>query len=157
MSGLSWRERMLRMNQRSLFGGVAGAAGAGAGSEADTAQDISTAATAARGEAVHRLQIGFFGIGAMVLLVGLASIIGGQADRNDKLAVPEAAPTTEPSAASAQANPLADAGVVPDIAADPSPSPVPAPLDLPPPPQAQAQAPQQQQQRAPAGTNAPAP
>jgi hypothetical protein len=50
------------------------------------------------------------------------------------MAVPEAAPTTEPSAAAAQANPLADAGVVPDIAAEPSPSPSPKPLDLPSPP-----------------------
>lgn len=127
MSGLSWRERLRRMNERSLFGGAVRPAGS-------EAQDVSSAAGVTRGEAVHRLQVGFFGIGAMVLLVGLASIIGGQADRNDKLAVPEAAPTTEPSVAPAQANPLADAGVVPDIAADPSPSPGLAPLDLPPPP-----------------------
>lgn len=136
MSGLSWRERMRRMNQRSLFGGASRAVGT------DEVQDVSTVSLA-RSEAVHRLQVGFFGIGAMVLLVGLASIIGGQADRNDKLAVPEAAPTTEPSVAPAQANPLADAGVVPDIAADPSPSPSVAPLDLPPPP------------RRPAGNDAP--
>ncbi len=127
MSGLSWRERLRRMNERSLFGGAARPAGG-------EAQDVTSAAGQARSEAVHRLQVGFFGIGAMVLLVGLASIIGGQADRNDKLAVPEAAPTTEPSVAPAQANPLADAGVVPDIAADPSPSPSVRPLDLPPPP-----------------------
>jgi hypothetical protein len=130
MSGLSWRERMRRMNERSLFGGSGGAARP----QGSAAQDVSASARAARNEAVHRLQVGFFGIGAMVLLVGLASIIGGQADRNDKLAVPEAAPTTEPSVAPAQANPLADAGVVPDIAAEPSPSPGLAPRDLPPPP-----------------------
>jgi hypothetical protein len=126
MNGLSWRERMRRMNERSLFGGAVRPAGS-------MAQDVSSATAAARNEAVHRIQVGLFGIGAMVLLVGLASIIGGQADRNDRLAVPEAAPTTEPSAAPAQANPLADAGVVPDIAADPSPSPSVRPLDLPPP------------------------
>jgi hypothetical protein len=126
MSGLSWRERMRRMNQRSLFGGAGRAVGT------DEVQDVSTVGLA-RSEAVHRLQVGFFGIGAMVLLVGLASIIGGQAERNDQLAVPEAAPTTEPSAAPVQANPLADAGVVPDIVAEPSPSPSLAPLDLPPP------------------------
>jgi hypothetical protein len=73
----------------------------------------------------------------LVLLVGLASIIGGQAERNDELAVPEAAPTTEPSGAAAQANPLADAGVVPDIAADPGEAQPPAaapaaPADAPP-------------------------
>lgn len=76
-----------------------------------------------RSEAVQRLQIGLFGIGAMILLVGLAGIIGGQADLVDQRAVPEAAPTTEPGASSPQRDPLADAGVVPDIPADPSPSP----------------------------------
>ncbi|MFM7378548.1 MAG: hypothetical protein ACKO1O_10560 [Erythrobacter sp.] len=127
MSGLSWRERMRRMNQRSLF------RPAGAPSEVPgTPDDLPPPATA-RAEAMQRLQVGVFGIGSMVLLVGLASIIGGQAERNDKLAVPEAAPTTEPSAVPAQANPLADAGVVPDIAAQPSPSPSVKPLNLPPP------------------------
>lgn len=121
MNGLSWRERVRRMNQRSLFGsGLAG------GTEiADEAEDVSTAAEA-RAEAVQRLQVGLFGIGAMVLLVGLASIIGGQVERQDELAAPEAAPTTEPSAGPAQANPLADAGVVPDIAAEPSAAAAPA-------------------------------
>ncbi len=125
MSRLSWRERMRRMNQRSLFSPAIGTDDA----EAQPG-DIPPAVTE-RAEAMQRLQVGVAGIGAMVLLVGLASIIGGQVDRNDKLAVPEAAPTTEPSAAPAQANPLADAGVVPDIAAEPSPSPSPKPLDLP--------------------------
>jgi hypothetical protein len=128
MSGLSWRERLRRMNQRSLFH-----PSAVPGEVPGEPDDLPPPATV-RAEAVQRLQVGLFGIGAMVLLVGLASIIGGQADRNDKLAAPEAAPTTEPSAPPAQANPLADAGVVPDIAAQPSPSPAPPPLDLPPPP-----------------------
>lgn len=132
MSGLSWRERLLRMNQRSLFGPGSGKPGSVVDLAAE-AEDVSTAAIA-RAEAVQRLQVGLFGIGAMVLLVGLASIIGGQAERNDQLAPPEAAATTEPSPAAAQANPLADAGVVPDIAVEPSPSPSPKPLDLPPPP-----------------------
>jgi hypothetical protein len=132
MSRPSLMERLTRMNQRSLFGtaqpdSAAPAGGAGEG-EAATPPD------AERAEAVQRIQIGLFGIGSMVLLVGLASIIGSQADLTDEAAVPEAAPTTEPSPAPSQANPLADAGVVPDIAAEPSPSPSPAPLDLPPPP-----------------------
>jgi len=126
MSGLSWRERMRRMNQRSLFR-------PGTPSEIAREPDDLPPSSMVRAEAMQRLQVGVFGIGSMVLLVGLASIIGGQAERNDKLAVPEAAPTTEPSAAPAQANPLADAGVVPDIAAEPSPSPSVKPLDLPPP------------------------
>ncbi|WP_234033109.1 hypothetical protein [Erythrobacter rubeus] len=74
-----------------------------------------------RAEAIQRLQIGFFGLFAMVLLVGLASIIGGQAELNDQTAVPEAAPTTEPTEAAPQRDPLVDAGVVPDIPAEPSP------------------------------------
>lgn len=131
MSGLSWRERLRRMNQRSLFtpSGRAGAV------PLDDPEGLPPPAQT-RAEAMQRLQVGAFGIGAMLLLVGLASIIGGQAERNDQLAVPEAAPTTEPAknGPGAQANPLADAGVVPDIAAQPSPSPSPRPLDLPPPP-----------------------
>lgn len=136
MSGLSWRERMRRMNQRSLFGREdRGSVGEAAGALAGDAEELPHAGQT-RAEAVQRLQVGMFGIGAMVLLVGLASIIGGQAERNEDLAVPEAAPTTEPGAAPAQANPLADAGVVPDIAAEPSPSPALPPLDLPAPPAA---------------------
>jgi len=89
-----------------------------------------------RSEAMQRLQIGLFGIGSMVLLVGLASVIGSQADLTEEAAVPEAAPTTEPTETAAQRDPLADAGIVPDIPAEPSPSPSPAPttepLELPP-------------------------
>jgi hypothetical protein len=121
------------MNQRSLFG--PGSLGAATTPQPDGADDLAPAGEA-RAEALQRLQVGLFGIGAMVLLVGLASVIGGQAERTEQLAAPEAAPTTEPSAAPAQANPLADAGVVPDIAADPTPAPAPAPVNAPPPPAA---------------------
>ncbi|MEM7780174.1 MAG: hypothetical protein AAF697_07285 [Pseudomonadota bacterium] len=75
-----------------------------------------------RAEANQRLQVGFFGIGAMILLVGLASIIGNQADRTQESAVPEAAPTTEPTEAPPQRDPLADAGILPDIPVEPEPS-----------------------------------
>ena len=124
MSGLSWRERVRRMNQRSLFA-PGNAVGLATGQQAGDRGEDERAPVQSRAEAVQRLQVGLFGIGAMVLLVGLASIIGGQVARNDQLAAPEAAPTTEPSAAAAQANPLADAGVVPDIAAEPSEAPTP--------------------------------
>ena len=76
-----------------------------------------------RAEAVQRLQVGLFGIFAMVLLVGLASAIGSQAEQAEQEAVPDAAPTTEPTEAPPQRDPLADAGVVPDIPAEPSPTP----------------------------------
>ncbi|MGB3710575.1 MAG: hypothetical protein WA985_02685, partial [Erythrobacter sp.] len=74
-----------------------------------------------RPQAMQRLQVGLFGIGAMVLLVGLASVIGSQADLAEEAAVPEAAPTTEPSQVAPQRDPLADAGIVPDMPAEPSP------------------------------------
>lgn len=134
MTRMTLRERLARMNQRSLFG-PGRRRTATAAEVAGDPEDISTAGQA-RIEAIQRLQVGLFGIGAMVLLVGLASVIGAQASRNDALAVPEAAPTTEPSAEAPKPNPLADAGVVPDIAADPSPVSVPgsapsSPLDEP--------------------------
>ena len=83
-----------------------------------------------KSEAAQRLQVGLFGIGSMVLLVGLASILGNQADLNEESAVPNAAPTTEPTEAAAQRDPLADAGIVPDIPAEPSPSPTDLPVDV---------------------------
>lgn len=76
-----------------------------------------------RAEAAQRLQIGLFGIGAMVLLIGLANILGNQADLTEEGAVPDAAPTTEPTAAPAQRDPLADAGIVPEIPAEPGKTP----------------------------------
>jgi hypothetical protein len=135
MSGLSWRERLQRMNQRSLFRRDDRPLGAVAVEAMRDPEDHSSTGQV-HAEAVQRLQVGLFGLGAMVLLVGLASIIGGQAERNDQLAAPEAAPTTEPSTAPVHANPLADAGVVPDIGAQPSASPASSPdvkpRDLPP-------------------------
>lgn len=57
----------------------------------------------------------------MVLLIGLATVIGNQADLTQQSAVPDAAPTTEPTDAQTQSNPLADAGIVPDIPVEPEP------------------------------------
>ena len=75
-----------------------------------------------RAEAQQRLQVGLAGLGSMVLLIGLAGILGNQADINDQLAVPEAAPTTEPTEAAPQRDPLADAGIVPEIQPSPTPT-----------------------------------
>ncbi|UAB79153.1 hypothetical protein INR77_05570 [Erythrobacter sp. SCSIO 43205] len=66
-----------------------------------------------KAESTQRLQIGLFGLGSMVLLIGLATIIGNQANLTQESAVPQAAPTTEPSEATQQRDPLADAGIVP--------------------------------------------
>ncbi len=125
MTEPSLLSRLRDMTQRSLFDPARGA-------PAPTMEpdpDFATPPAIARQEAIQRLQIGVTGIAAMVLLVGLASIIGSQADVAEEAAVPEAAPTTEPNPAPSQANPLADAGVVPDIAAEPDAMP----SDLPPP------------------------
>lgn len=61
----------------------------------------------------------------MVLLVGLANIIQDRARIAEEMSVPEAAPTTEPVAQSTQSDPLADAGLVPDIPTEPTASPTP--------------------------------
>ena len=69
-----------------------------------------------RAQAVHRLQMGLFGLCAMLLLVGLANIIMDRA----RLADDEnsAAEIAAPADAEKAIDPLADIGVAP--AADPS-------------------------------------
>jgi hypothetical protein len=69
-----------------------------------------------RGQAVHRLQVGLFGLCAMLLIVGLANIIMDRArlaEDDSPAAEIDAAPPPK-----AAADPLADMGVVPG--ADPS-------------------------------------
>lgn len=71
-----------------------------------------------RSQAVHRLQVGLLGLSAMLLLVGLASII------NDRVRLVDAENGVDTSATAratdAVRDPLADIGVVPS--ADPSAS-----------------------------------
>ena len=73
-----------------------------------------------RAQATQRLQVGLFGFAAMVLIVGLANIIQDRARVTKESSVPDAAPTTAPAEAPPQRDPLADAGVVPDLPVDPS-------------------------------------
>ena len=108
------------MAERKLFGRFDG----NAATDASTPDGAPLGGT--REEAVQRLQVGLFGIFAMLLLVGLASIIGSQANLTEQAAVPEAAPTTEPTEAPPQRDPLVDAGVVPDIPVEPTPTPSPS-------------------------------
>ena len=76
-----------------------------------------------RAQAVHRLQVGLFGLAGMLLLVGLANIIMDRARINDDAAAASAAaagvlggvPETAPQ--SPTSDPLADIGVVPDLPA----------------------------------------
>ena len=69
-----------------------------------------------RSQSMQRLQIGLFGLAAMVLLVSLANIVLNNAEKNEARVVPEAAPTVAADGGSdAVSDPLADAGVVPDM------------------------------------------
>lgn len=75
-----------------------------------------------RSQSIQRLQIGLSGLAAMVLLVGLANIIMDNAQQNQASVVPEAVSTmAEAPAAEPASDPLADAGVVPDLPAQPAP------------------------------------
>lgn len=78
------------------------------------------------GEVAHRLQVGLIGLGAMVLLVGVADMIMTRAQESEQAAVPEAAATVEPAASPGpNNNALEAAGVVPDLPKDAVEEPVP--------------------------------
>lgn len=79
-----------------------------------------------RAQAVNRLQVGLFGLAAMLLLIGLANIIMDRARLADSLA---GVPGTAASASAEKtSDPLADIGAVPspDTATSASPRPEPA-------------------------------
>ena len=77
-----------------------------------------------RSQTVQRLQVGLFGLAVMILLIGLANVIMSHARRNeDRSAVAPEAVAASQAAASTGNDPLADAGVVPDM---PASSPAPA-------------------------------
>jgi len=84
------------------------------------ADDGTTALGGTRSEALQRLQVGMSGIFAIILLVALADLVRDRADQSDAEAVPEAAATIAPEPTNtAPSDPLAGAGVVPDLPADP--------------------------------------
>ncbi len=112
MAGEKFKQRISKAQQ------LASAARARGG---DDAPPEGAPLGGSKAEATQRLQVGLFGLGSMVLLVGLASILGSQADLAEEASVPEAAPTTEPTEAAPQRDPLADAGIVPDIPSDTDP------------------------------------
>lgn len=83
-----------------------------------------------RAETIQRLQIGFGGLVAMFLLVGLANIIMNSARETQATVVPEAQPEIAvPVVPKGGNDPLADAGVVPDLPAEPKPTPTPLPVE----------------------------
>ena len=65
-----------------------------------------------RGQAVQRLQVGLFGLAAMLLLVGLANIIMDRA----RLVEAESGTAPQVSESQTKSDPLADIGVIPSPA-----------------------------------------
>ncbi len=91
----------------------------------DSAQDTAPSGApigGTRAQAVQRLQVGLAGLGAMVLLVGLANFIQGRARVADEQVVPQTAATSEPVIAQPNNDPLADAGLVPDLPQETAPA-----------------------------------
>ena len=75
-----------------------------------------------RSQSMQRLQVGLFGLAAMSLRVSLASIVINSAEQNEARVVPEAAPTVAAGEGAAPVrDPLAEAGVVPDMPDEPAP------------------------------------
>lgn len=95
------------------------------------AEPVSSPLGGTRAQMIQRLQVGLFGLLAMVLLVGLASIIMDNAQENQARVVPEAAPvaSSDPEAPPAT-DPLVDAGVVPGPPAQPIQPVGPPPLQV---------------------------
>lgn len=92
-------------------------------SEPQDQQIYTVPLSGTRAQALQRLQMGVFGLGAMVLLVGLANIILDRAAQTEAGTVPEAASTVAPDQGAAKASdPLADAGVAPDVVVEPTPA-----------------------------------
>ncbi|MGX7896757.1 hypothetical protein [Tsuneonella sp. HG222] len=93
---------------------------------ADDTPDVTiTDLSGSRAQMVQRLQVGVFGLLAMILLIGLASIFIQRAREVEAGVVPEAASTVSPQAStSAASDPLADAGVVPELPASSAPQAV---------------------------------
>lgn len=97
----------------------AAAAGDPAGDAARLAalQDSHPGPRELRAQAVHRLQIGLFGLAGMLLLVSLANVImdrAKQVERTTSAGAPVAA--VSPSASPNTANdPLVDMGVAPEL------------------------------------------
>lgn len=86
-------------------------------SDPDDPEVIYMSLSGTRAQAIQRLQIGLSGLGAMALLVGLATVIMDRARQTDASAVPEAASTMAAEGAPSANDALADAGVAPDVAA----------------------------------------
>ena len=84
-----------------------------------------------RAQAVHRLQVGLFGLAGMLLLVSLANVIMDRAKQVDVTTSGSAAPMASASAAPAN-DPLVDMGVAPELpvgSGNKAPRPAPRPTN----------------------------
>jgi hypothetical protein len=68
-----------------------------------------------RAQAVHRLQIGIFGLAGMLLLVSLANVIMDRAKQVERTTTPAAAAASPSASPSAANDPLVDMGVAPEL------------------------------------------
>lgn len=90
--------------------------------------NVSAPLGGTRAQSIQRLQIGVTGIVGMILLVALADLIQDRAEETEATSVPEAASTVAAEQVEApQSDPLVEAGVVPDLPAEPTPTPEPDP------------------------------
>src|ERR1700712_5605772 len=69
-----------------------------------------------RAEAIQRLQVGLFGLAAMLLLVALANIIMERARLADSAAGATSIAHVAGSSGASNTDPLADLGVIPSLA-----------------------------------------
>ena len=81
---------------------------------------------AARSRSLQRLQIGLTGLAAITLVIGIATIIKDRAAQTEATIVAEAGQVDE-AETEPQNDALVDAGLVPDLPAEPAPSAVPDP------------------------------
>jgi hypothetical protein len=86
----------------------------------DNADFVPVPLAGSRTQALQRLQIGLGGLGVMVLLVGVANVIVDRVKQTDAASVPGAAATATPTPTPVANDPLADAGVAPEVAVSPT-------------------------------------
>lgn len=68
-----------------------------------------------RAQVVHRLQVGLFGLSAMLLLVSLANVIMERAKQVDRATIRDAASPVASASATPVNDPLVDLGVAPEL------------------------------------------
>lgn len=73
---------------------------------------LSAGGRALRAQAVHRLQVGLFGLAGMLLLVSLANVVMDRAQQAQQDTVPS---LVTPGATATANDPLVDMGVAPEL------------------------------------------